>query len=393
MLIPGRHLHLSPSTVLNASRMLKVSESLVRHGFAEQVVLVGLAGPGLPSEEILDACRRVVRFSPRFYRRLPRGKSPAFFAEWYWAVARYAAGSPIGAVHSNSLFDLPAAIWLKLRHGCPVVYDAHELETEQNSLAPSDRIFARLAERFLIRWVDEIVVVSNSIAEWYRRTYSRRVTVVRNKPTKLAATPVSTASLRERLQIAGGMVFLSHGALQNGRAVSILIDAFAQVSLNRHLVFVGFGPLVGQIRAAAQRFPNIHYLEAVPPGQIVSLAATADVGFSLIENTCLSYFYCLPNKLFECEAAGLPVIVSDFPEMAAEVEHWGNGWKVQPSVEAVRDLVNSISIEDIRQRAAASSAAASEASWDKEEPALVEVYSRLAGRRGLESRLRRSDTA
>ena len=379
MLIPGRHLHLSPSSILNASRMLKVSESLIRHGFAEEVVLIGLAGQGLPTHEIIDAQRHVVRFAPHLYRRLPRGKSSIFYAEWYRAVSRYAAGAPIGVVHSNSLFDLPVAIWLKWRHGCPVVYDAHELETEQNSLTPLDRIFARLAERFLVRWVDEIVVVSDSIADWYRSTYSRRVTVVRNKPRKLAATSPGAASIRERLQIVGGTVFLSHGALQAGRAVSILIDAFAQVSPDRHLVFVGFGPLVERIRAAAHKFANIHYLEAVPPEQIVSLAATADVGFSLIENTCLSYIYCLPNKLFECEAAGLPVIVSDFPDMAAEVERWGNGWKIQPSVEAVLDLVNSITSEDIRRRAWAAVAAASEASWDKEEPELLALYSRLVG--------------
>ena len=44
------------------------------------------------------------------------------------------------------------------------------------------RIAARTLEAALIRWVHLIVVVSESIAEWYRAGYGTQVNVIRNLP-------------------------------------------------------------------------------------------------------------------------------------------------------------------------------------------------------------------
>ena len=42
---------------------------------------------------------------------------------------------------------------------------------------------------------------------------------------------------------------------------------------------------------------------------------TADLSFVLIQNTCLSYAMCFPNKLLESLLAGVPVIASDLIEL------------------------------------------------------------------------------
>ena len=56
------------------------------------------------------------------------------------------------------------------------------------------------------------------------------------------------------------------------------------------------------------------------PDDLLEYTGSADLGSSLIQNTCKSYFYCMPNKLFEYLMTGLPVLVSDMKEMKEFVE-------------------------------------------------------------------------
>jgi len=44
------------------------------------------------------------------------------------------------------------------------------------------------------------------------------------------------------------------------------------------------------------------------PGRVEDYTVDADVGIALIENVCLGYYLCLPNKLFEYVACGVPAV-------------------------------------------------------------------------------------
>jgi hypothetical protein len=46
----------------------------------------------------------------------------------------------------------------------------------------------------------------------------------------------------------------------------------------------------------------VYFLGPVPKEEVVGYASSANVGAIPIKNACLSYYYCLPNKLFECVA-------------------------------------------------------------------------------------------
>ena len=47
---------------------------------------------------------------------------------------------------------------------------------------------------------------------------------------------------------------------------------------------------------------------------------------SLLEDDCENHRLALPNKVFEYIAAGVPVVVSDLPELRRLVEEHGVGW-------------------------------------------------------------------
>ncbi len=49
--------------------------------------------------------------------------------------------------------------------------------------------------------------------------------------------------------------------------------------------------------------------------------AKSDLGLVFMQNLCLNYYYALPNRVFDFVQAGLPILGSRFPEIAAIVEN------------------------------------------------------------------------
>ena len=76
----------------------------------------------------------------------------------------------------------------------------------------------------------------------------------------------------------------------------------------------------------------------IEQGELINYTAAADVGLSLIENISLSYYYALPNKLFEYIMAEVPVVVSNLPQMAEVVKEYKIGDVVE--LEEKGSLVN-----------------------------------------------------
>jgi glycosyltransferase involved in cell wall biosynthesis len=130
-----------------------------------------------------------------------------------------------------------------------------------------------------------------------------------------------------------------------------MLDAFRDLPQHQ-LVLMGSGPAAPGIAAMAQRYPNIHWRPPVDMNDVLRYAAGCDVGIALIEDTCLSYRFCLPNKLHEYRAAGLPVIVSDLPEMAGYIDENKCGWKVEPTTEGLRALVSRLDWSSIHEKIA-----------------------------------------
>ena len=84
---------------------------------------------------------------------------------------------------------------------------------------------------------------------------------------------------------------------------------------------MGYGELEEQIIKASNAENNIYFHKAVAPDILLDYTSSADFGISTIEDSCLSYRYCLPNKMFEYLMADLPVIVSNLYEMKRLVEN------------------------------------------------------------------------
>jgi glycosyltransferase involved in cell wall biosynthesis len=173
------------------------------------------------------------------------------------------------------------------------------------------------------------------------------------------------------------LLFIYQGLLTRARGVDELLDAFCGVGEELHIVFMGNGPLKSLILNAANEYPNIHYHKPVSSDQVLKYTGEADIGIHIIQNTCLNHYYCLPNKIFEYLMAGIPFIVSDFPEMSKVVADTGGGWTCKPNKKELMKKINSISREEIDLKKVNIQINLEKYGWQIEELKYIDIYERL----------------
>lgn len=222
--------------------------------------------------------------------------------------------------HAHELHSLAPCVLAARASGAKVVYDSHELEAHRN--APwSGHVRASWArhERRLIGHADSIVTVSQGCADALRDAYSLpEVTVVRNTPPR-RQEPAPTG-LRASLGVGEQVPLIVYvGSATFNRGLENVLLAL------RHLpgyVLATVGPCREGVRDDLMNLASrldlggrVFMHEKVPADQVVSFIASADLSIMPIQKACLSYYYCLPNKLFESAFAAVPVVASDFPDM------------------------------------------------------------------------------
>lgn len=226
---------------------------------------------------------------------------------------------------------LPAAIYIKKKTGCKVIYDSHELETHRNiARTYLDRMFCMFLEAVFIRQADAVVTVCDSIADHLARTYKiGRPSVVMNAPNTDTVSD-GGRDIRTDLDLDPSVPLAIYvGKITVGRGLEQTIQAIARIP-RFHLALLGginavMLEQVSRIAADADVTERVHIMAPVPPDMVVSYIRGADASLVVIQNVCLSYYYCLPNKLIESAMAGVPVVASAFPELERFVSLSGAG--------------------------------------------------------------------
>lgn len=376
------NIHLYPSDLTHESRMMKITEALAGLGVFSEIILVGILTPTTEPVEAIDQTRRMLRFS----RRLAPGAG-GFVAKalatlrWSFAVWRYFAGKPVTCINCHSLPVLPLCVALKFRHRATLVYDTHELETETTESRGARRFLAKMAERALIGFADATFVVGETIADWYRDTYRmKRPYVVRNISDPAPFNAVQPSPLRARLGLGGeARLLLYLGRIAPNRGLERMMRLTAQCP-DFHFALIGAGPMVGQVQAMAAAHANLHYLPPVVSAEVVDMARGADIGLSVIDHSCLSYTYAMPNKLFEYLQAGVPVLIGNMPEQRAIIEAHGAGWVLPEDDDAAAlAFLQSLTRDEINAKKAGASAASHVYSWRGERAVLLAAYAEIFG--------------
>jgi glycosyltransferase involved in cell wall biosynthesis len=321
------NLHISLTEFRNESRVMREISSLLSHGLFKNVLILALHSEGLADQEELSINSKLLRI------RIKSRRLPALipfqllkYIEFSARVIGLALRQNPKVVNVHSLALLPLGLLLKVLFRAKLVYDAHELESEVEGLIGLRQRLARLVELICISAVDLVITVGPMICDWYRKRYQ-----INNVVAVLNCPPFKQVPLRGRLREELGIgqqktICLYQGALCSGRGIELLLDSFENSEDDSVvLVCMGYGELENAIKRIAARCSRIYYFPAVPPSVVLDYTVDADIGFALIENTCLSYYLCLPNKLFEYAMAGVPVVCSPLPEMASLVLNYKIG--------------------------------------------------------------------
>ena len=125
---------------------------------------------------------------------------------------------------------------------------------------------------------------------------------------------------------------------------------------------------------------RLHQYGPVPSAEVPLWASEADVCVVPIRPVCLSYAYCLPNKLFEGIQARLPIVASNLVEMQRTLDEYQCGLTYESGSIAdlreklLRVLESPELAAQLRRKAAQ---AALELNWENERKRLLQVVATM----------------
>jgi glycosyltransferase involved in cell wall biosynthesis len=291
-------------------------------------------------------------------------------------------------IHAHDLITLSAAVSIARSDGVRVVYDAHELETHTNyhSLSALTKRWIARYEETLIHECDAVVTVCDSIANWLAAAYHiARPIVVINAPRLTMKRPVGRPGLRETLRLPGDAVLAVYvGSVTVDRGLELAVEALRFLP-EVHLATVGPRHVATEqamieVARTCGVSDRLHFVDAVPSEEVIDFIRSASLSVIPIQNVCLSYYMCFPNKLLESVFAGLPVAVADLAELGPFVDKHGVGVVMDETnpraiAEALRDTVTRS--EELRPSSTTIERIWAEYGWETQSRRLADLYERL----------------
>ena len=307
---------------VNDARVLREAKSLVKGGY--ELILLAMYNDNLKKSEFTNGFRiiRIPLITKKWSKHplIQIIKYIEFVLRSFVKIIRIRPHY----LHCHDLNALPIGVVAKIfiSRKIKIIYDSHELWSDSRHdhvHSPKLYSFGIFLERLLIRFVDRVIVPSKAIGEIIQEKYHVKSPILlMNIPSKNINKKV-TKNISDIDLPADSKKLVYVGGISYGRGIPNLLRAMTKLDNNVFLLMLGFDYLENGISPIIEQYDlhnRVIQLEPVPPEYVINAISSADVGIAPIENICLSYYYSMPNKIFEYLLAGLPVAVSNFPEMS-----------------------------------------------------------------------------
>lgn len=204
-----------------------------------------------------------------------------------------------------------AAMWIPKLFGKRCVATVHGLDWQRekwrNGFASK---YIKFGEKVMVKYADEIIVLSESARTYFKDTYNRDTVVIHNgidRPVKKQANLIT-----ERYGLAGGDYICIVSRLTAEKGIHYLIDAYNRIKTDKKLVIAGdtsdTDEYVALLKQKAEGNPNILFTGFISGDTLTELYSNAYLATlpSDVEGMSLS--------LLEALAYGNAVLCSDIPE-------------------------------------------------------------------------------
>ncbi len=292
-------------------RVDKVANSLSKAGFS--VLLVG--------RKVVDSIDIQNRLYPTHRFSMHFSKGFCFYLEYNIRLLFFLLNQKCDILLANDLDTLCANYLVSRFKNIKLVYDSHELFTELPELI--DRPFIKFIwsslESFLLKRIHYSYTVSDSISNYYKFKYDINMSVISNFPLLR-----KHSSLSYKNKLIKKIIY--QGAVNKDRGIDLMIQAMLYVDAELHIV--GDGDMLEDMKEYVNKLNlnnKVLFAGRIDFNNLFEITKQADLGLSFEKDTCLSYRYSLPNKIFDYIHAGIPVLVSDLPEFKNVINNYSVG--------------------------------------------------------------------
>lgn len=305
-------------------------------------------------------------------------KGPFFYAEFNIRLFFFLLFHKFDILLSNDLDTLLGNYLASKLKRKALVYDSHEIFTEVPELInrPLQRNIWRIIERNIIPKLKHSYTVNQSVSDYYFEKYEIRMKVVRNVPKKSDLTyEFNESNFQDRVKI-----IVYQGALNVGRGLELMIETM-QFLENMQLMIIGDGDIKHRLIELINKLSlneKVKMLGKIPFSELKTFTKQADLGISLEENLGLNYYLALPNKIFDYIHAGVPVLVSDLPEIAAIIKKYKIGVVTNTRIPIeLATLIQSFFKDIINYKKCKQKTilAQKELCWENEEKTIINIFS------------------
>jgi hypothetical protein len=246
-------------------------------------------------------------------------------------------------IHSISYISFFVSKVASFGYRVGFVYEAYELESQQNGYSAIKSLFIKNFERVLLTRKDVLIVSNKSVSEWYinNKIDSNKIEVIRSGVPLIRESrhQLYKDYFREIYNIPlNSKIFILVGYVSEGRNVNLLIDIFNDDEVKSHLILMGL-KINNDIASKISESKKIHYHEFVDQQIMIDYIKHADFGLCLIEPSCLSYELSLPQKFWEYVYAEIPILASRLPEMEYFINKYNLGILVGNDLNDIKNTI------------------------------------------------------